>query len=71
MQNEGVAFSLKELAVGGSELLKEGFLPCRISTLLNGLLMHVAVCPKDNKKERLIKLAHGLDKTISNGAGMR
>ena len=64
MKAEKVPFSLKELAVDGNDLINEGFPPIRLSALLHGLLMHVAVTPKDNTKARLIKLAHGLNKAL-------
>lgn len=65
MQEEGVPFSLKALAVNGNDLLGEGFPPKDIATLLNGLLMHTATCPSDNEKSRLLRLAHGLNKSLN------
>ncbi len=63
MRAEKTPFSLKELAVNGRDLLPL-FPAERISVLLNGLLMHVAVFPKDNEKNRLLKLATGLEKNF-------
>ena len=57
MRAEGVAFTLKELAVNGTELLAAGLAPQTLSQTLHALLLHVAVNPKDNEKARLIKLA--------------
>ena len=57
MRAEGVAFTLKELAVNGTELLSAGLAPQTLSQTLHALLLHVAVNPKDNEKARLIKLA--------------
>ncbi len=57
MQAEGVPFTLKQLAVNGAELLNLGLAPKTLSDTLNALLLHVAVQPKDNKKERLLQLA--------------
>ncbi len=57
MQAEGVPFSLKGLAVNGKDVEKIGVPPHRIAEVLNALLMHVAVTPKDNHRERLLRLA--------------
>ncbi len=60
MKAEKVPFSLKELAVGGRDLQAEIPAP-HIATVLQALLMHTAVTPKDNKKEILLKLARGIE----------
>ncbi len=60
MQAEGVPFSLKQLAVNGKDIENAGIPKPRISTVLRELLLHTAVFPKDNKKERLLRLAHGI-----------
>ncbi len=57
MKAEGVPFSLKELSVDGNDLLKENIPPHRVGEILNELLAHVAVSPKDNKRETLLKIA--------------
>ena len=57
MQEEGAPFTLKQLAVNGKDLLALGLAPQTLSDTLNALLLHVAVQPKDNKKERLLQLA--------------
>lgn len=59
MKAESVPFSLKELAVNGKDLLNIAP-PHRIGEILNALLMHTAVLPKDNEKEKLLKIAQGL-----------
>ena len=65
MQQEKVPFSLKELAINGNDLIGEGFNAVHLATLLNALLMHTAVTPADNVKPRLIRLAHGFYKSIT------
>jgi hypothetical protein len=64
MREEQVPFSLKALAVNGNDLLNAGLPAQKLATLLHGLLMHTAVCPADNTKERLLRLANGLNKDI-------
>ena len=56
MQEENVPFSVKDLALSGKDLL-EILPPEQIATTLKELLLHVAVHPNENKKERLLKLA--------------
>ncbi len=58
MRKEGVPFSLKELAVNGKELADSGVPAPRLAQTLQALLSHTALFPKDNKKEKLIRLAH-------------
>ena len=67
MREENAPLSLKQLAVNGNDLIKEGFSPRGLAELLRALLLHAAVNPLDNEKTRLIRLAHGL----SRGAGTR
>ena len=57
MQDEGVPFRLKQLAVGGRELLAIGIPPHCISNVLESLLKHTATNPVDNTKQRLLRLA--------------
>ncbi len=59
MKEEGVPFSLKELAINGKDLENAGVPKIRISEILNALFLHVAVLPSDNRKEILLKLALG------------
>ena len=65
MQEEKVPFTLKALAINGNDLLNEGLPAKNMATLLNALLMHTAVCPSDNTKPRLIRLAHGFNKSLT------
>lgn len=55
--NERAPLNLKQLAISGKDLLDAGIKPCRISEILQKLLYHAVCNPKDNVKERLIKLA--------------
>lgn len=57
MKGENVPFSLKQLAVKGDEIA--GVLPSPrcVGKTLRALLLHVAVHPEENVKERLIYLA--------------
>lgn len=64
MQEENVPFTLRELAVKGNELIELGIPANHVSELLSRLLMHTATEPKDNSKERLLRLAVGLEKDI-------
>ncbi|MBQ8322684.1 MAG: CCA tRNA nucleotidyltransferase [Clostridia bacterium] len=57
MQTEGAPLALKELAVTGKDLLSADIPPAQIAVVLKALLVHAAVHPTDNKKERLCKLA--------------
>ncbi len=64
MQKEKVPFSLKELAINGTDILNEGIPAPHVATILNALLLHLANSPKDNKKDRLLRLAATLNKTL-------
>ena len=57
MRKEKVPFSLKEIAIKGDELLSVNIPKASISTILKKLLLHLAVNPEDNTKERLLLLA--------------
>ena len=57
MQQEQVPTSVKALAISGKDLLDLPLPPTAISKTLEKLLLHTAVFPQDNKKERLLKLA--------------
>lgn len=50
------AFSLRDLAVNGRDLIALGFNGKDIGTLLNQLLYHVLEFPEDNEKDILIKI---------------
>ncbi len=55
MKNEGAPLRLKDLAVGGQDLIHLVPAPM-ISKTLQELLYHAACFPKDNKKEKLLRL---------------
>lgn len=57
MQKEGAPFTLKDLAVNGKDLLFLEIPPHQIASVLHALLLHAACNPKENKKERLMRLA--------------
>ena len=56
IRKENAPLTLKQLAVSGKDLLELGLPPHRISQTLQTLLNHAVCNPKDNVKERLIKL---------------
>ena len=55
MKKEGAPLCLKELAVGGQDLVHLVPAPM-ISKILQELLYHAACFPRDNKKEKLLRL---------------
>lgn len=57
LKQERAPLTIKQLALSGKDLLNAGIAPCRISKILQNLLYHAVCNPKDNVKERLIKLA--------------
>lgn len=57
MHQEQVPFTLKDLAVSGTDILALGIEPKHVATILHELLLHTATQPKDNFKERLQRLA--------------
>lgn len=59
MRLERAPLTVKELAVSGKDLQDLGIAPCKIGLILKKLLLHAVVFPRDNNKERLIKLAFG------------
>ena len=65
MKEEKAPFTLKELAVSGKDILENTAIePKYIALILQQLLLHTAVTPKDNTKERLLRLAVGFSKSI-------
>ncbi len=64
MREEGVPFSLKELAVDGKDIEGAGIAKHHISGVLTGLLLHLAVFPDENTRERLLRLAKGIEKSV-------
>ena len=57
IKEDGEAFSLKDLAVNGNDLMKLGFKGKEIGEILNALLSHVLDFPCNNNKEFLIGFA--------------
>ena len=57
LQQENAPLCLKQLAVNGKHLLALHCPPAKISTVLEQLLLHAVCNPKDNIKERLLRLA--------------
>ena len=57
MQAENAPFTLKELAISGKDLQTLQIPPIQIAPTLKKLLLHTAINPKDNQKERLLQLA--------------
>ena len=60
MRAENVPFTLKELAVRGNEIAPLLPAPRYVGATLNKLLLHCAITPSDNSKERLLRLAPAL-----------
>lgn len=57
MRRENAPMSVKELAVSGGEIAAvEGMEKKYISAVLKELLLHAALYPKDNTKQRLLQL---------------
>ena len=61
---EQAPLTLKELALSGKDLLNIGVPAPNVSFVLQKLLLHAVCVPKDNQKERLVKIALGFLKTI-------
>jgi hypothetical protein len=57
MKKEKAPFSLKELNITAQNLIDIGFKGDKIGKTLRKLLVHCAVYPKDNKREKLVRLA--------------
>ncbi len=66
MRAEGVPFTLKELAVRGNEIAPLLPSPRYVGATLEALLLHCAITPADNEKQRLLRLAPELAKEKSN-----
>ncbi len=64
MRSEKVAFTLKELAVNGNDLLALGVASHHIASVLQSLLLHVSCNPQDNVKTQLLRLAVGIEKGL-------
>ncbi len=59
MSAENTPFSLKELAINGRDLSKNGYPDHVLSQLLKKLLLHTASTPSENEKNRLLAIAKG------------
>lgn len=60
IRKENAPLTLKELAISGKDILDNlDVEPKHLSTLLQRLLFHAVAFPKDNEKERLLRLAKG------------
>jgi tRNA nucleotidyltransferase (CCA-adding enzyme) len=57
MKDEGAPFTIKQLKVGGDDLLSLGIPPVNVGKTLNFLLLQCACTPPLNEKEKLKKLA--------------
>lgn len=64
MQAEGAPLQLRDLAFSGKDALEIGIQPQRIAKTLHALLLHAAVTPADNTKEKLSALAPHFEKTL-------
>lgn len=64
LKAENAPLTVKELALSGKDLLDAGISPPHISVLLQKLLLYTVCNPKENTKERLIKLAQSFDKAL-------
>jgi hypothetical protein len=64
MQAEGAPLQLRDLAFSGKDALEIGIQPQRIAKTLHALLLHAAVNPADNTKEKLSALAPHFEKTL-------
>ena len=56
MRQERAPLCLKELALNGKDLLNVGIPPARVSPLLKKALLHAAINPSDNQKDKLIAI---------------
>ena len=64
MRKENTPFTLKQLAVTGKDILDEQIPAPLVSKILQELLAHTAVFPKDNTKTKLLALARQFSKQI-------
>lgn len=66
MKAEGAPLTVKQLAVSGKDVgAVEGVEKKYISALLKELLLHAALYPKDNTKDRLLELVPSCLKTVA------
>ena len=66
MRDEKVPFSLKDVAINGTDILNKQIPAPHVATILNALLLHLSCNPQDNEKEKLLRLAVGFHKRLFN-----
>ena len=66
-REEQEAFSLRDLAVNGRDMIRLGFRGRQIGVVLDRLLDHVLECPEDNQKEILTEFLEKNQKSWLNG----
>lgn len=66
-REEQEAFSLRDLAVNGRDMIRLGFRGRQIGVVLDRLLDHVLECPEDNQKEFLTEFLEKNQKSWLNG----
>ena len=64
MKAENAPLRIKDLALSGKDILDLGIPEQHIATVLNALLLHAAVQPADNEKQRLSRIAIGIAKNL-------
>ncbi len=64
MREENAPFTLKELAIGGNELLQTSIPPRLFSAVLKKLLLHACCNPADNTRDKLLRLAPGFARSL-------
>lgn len=64
MKAEGAPFTIKELALSGLDLSTLDIPKNQYSAVLEKLLLHACCNPKDNQKDRLLKLANGFSNSL-------
>ena len=65
MREEGAPLTLRQLAVSGREVASVEGMPAKyISSVLKEMLLHAAIFPRDNTKERLLSLVPSFLKSV-------
>lgn len=62
MERRGVPFTERELAVSGKDIMQALDMPPgpKVGRVKNGLLLHCARVPEDNRRDKLLRIAHDL-----------
>ena len=62
MEQRGVPFEERELAVSGKDIMEALNIPAgpKVGSVKRGLMLHCARVPEDNKREILLKIARDL-----------